>query len=233
MYYKNKNPNIGELEKEKNVMMTRKIATQKFLVRLTQCLMFLSIILIIIVIMGDIKIKSMEQPTIIMWESIFVAKEPVKEQAKKYVQSLPMPDMSDVPRVQEQPVIIQGYVVPSTETNELTTEEEIYLLAKGIHGEASICDSEEKYKVGTVIMNRVSHSRYPNTVKEVLEQESQYSCYQDVRWFTEEPSKEEIEIARDIYLNGTRVFGPEVIYQSRSCAGKCVDVTKWHEYGID
>lgn len=211
MYYKNKNPNIGELEKEKNVMMTRKIATQKFLVRLTQCLMFLSIILIIIVIIGDIKIKSMEQPTIIMWESIFVAKEPVKEQ----------------------PVIIQGYVVPSTETNELTTEEEIYLLAKGIHGEASICDSEEKYKVGTVIMNRVSHSRYPNTVKEVLEQESQYSCYQDVRWFTEEPSKEEIEIARDIYLNGTRVFGPEVIYQSRSCAGKCVDVTKWHEYGID
>lgn len=214
-------------------MMTKKIVTPKFLVRLTQYLMLLSIILIIIVIIGDIKIKSMEQPVVIIWEDICVAKESVKEQAKRYVQSLPMPDMSDVPRVQEQPVIIQGYIVPSTETNEPTTEEEIYLLAKGIHGEASICDREEKYKVGTVIMNRVAHSRYPNTVKGVLADPSQYSCYQDNRWFTEEPSKEEIEIARDIYLNGTRVFGPEVIYQSRSCAGKCVDVTKWHEYGTD
>ena len=65
-------------------MMTRKIVTQEFLVRLTQLLMFLSIILIIIVIIGDIKIKSMEQPAVIRWEDICKVKESVKEQATHY-----------------------------------------------------------------------------------------------------------------------------------------------------
>ena len=221
-------------------MMTKK-STQEvlFLVltRMTQGLMVLSVILIVIIIIGDYKIKRMEQPTVIEWDSISKAKESVEEQAKKYVQSLPIPDMSDVPVIGEQ----QEEYIPEPETYELTTEaskvytseEEIYLLAKGIHGEASICDRDEKYKVGTVIMNRVAHSRYPDTVEGVLAAKGQYSCYQDSRLFTEEPSSEELEIARDIYVNGTRVFGPEVIYQSKSCAGECIDVTPWHEYGTD
>lgn len=235
--------------------MTRKANTQEvlywFLARITQGLMALSVILIVIIIIGDYKIRKMEQPTVIQWDTIFETKESVEDQAKRYVQSLPMPDMSDVPVIQEQPVVIQEeqpeiiqeeYIAePVAETYELTTEAskvyteeaEIYLLAKGIHGEASICDREEKYKVGTVIMNRVAHSRYPDTVEGVLAADGQYSCYQDNRWFTEEPSQEELEIARDIYVNGTRVFGPEVIYQSKLCAGECIEITPWHEYGTD
>lgn len=233
-------------------MMTKRNTQEAFywfLVRLTQGLMFVSVILIAIIIMGDYKIKRMERPIVIQWDTISKTKESVEEQAKKYVQSLPMPDMSDVPIIGEQQEVMQeeqqeaiqeGYI-PEPETYELTTEaskvytaeEEIYLLAKGIHGEASICDRDEKYKVGTVIMNRVAHSRYPDTVEGVLAAKGQYSCYQDSRWFTEEPSSEELEIARDIYVNGTRVFGPEVIYQSKSCAGECIDVTPWHEYGTD
>lgn len=232
-------------------MMTKKIETQEvlygFLVRMTQGLMALSIILIVIIIMGDYKIKKMEQPIVIQWDTICETKESVEEQAKKYVQNLPMPDMSDVPVIGEQQEVMQEeqqeeYIPePMVETHELTTEtskvytaeEEIYLLAKGIHGEASICDRDEKYKVGTVIMNRVAHSRYPDTVEGVLAQRKQYSCYHDDRWYTEEPSEQELEIARDIYVNGVRVFGPEVIYQSQTCDGKCIDKTPWHEYGTD
>lgn len=232
-------------------MMTKRNTQEAFywfLVRLTQGLMFVSVILIAIIIMGDYKIKRMERPIVIQWDTISKTKESVQEQAKSYIQSLPMPDMSDVPHLQEQPVVIQEEqpeiiqeYIPEPETYEITTEaskvytaeEEIYLLAKGIHGEASICDRDEKYKVGTVIMNRVAHSRYPNTVKGVLADPHQYSCYQDDRWFTEEPSQEEIDIARDIYMNGTRVYGPEVIYQSKTCDGTCIEITLWHEYGTD
>lgn len=227
-------------------MMTKKVNTQEdlywFLARLTQMLLVISMVLIAIIIMGDYKIKKMEKPITIEWKDICGTEESIEEQAKKYIQSLPMPNMYDVPRVQEQPVVIQGYIVePLVETCELTTEdskvytaeEEVYLLAKGIHGEASVCDRDEKYKVGTVIMNRVAHSRYPNTVKGVLADPHQYSCYQDDRWYTEEPSNEELEIARDIYMNGTRVYGPEVIYQSKTCDGTCIEITPWHEYGTD
>lgn len=230
-------------------MMTKKINTQEnlywFLVRMTQGLMFVSVILIVIIIINDIKIRNMEPPITIDWDTICGNEETIEEQAKSYIQSLPMPDMSDIPVIGEQHEVMQEEqqeeYIPEPETYELTTEaskvytaeEEIYLLAKGIHGEASICDRDEKYKVGTVIMNRVAHSRYPDTVEGVLAADGQYSCYQDSRWFTEEPSQEELDIARDIYLNGTRSFGPEVIYQSKSCAGECIEVTAWHEYGTD
>ena len=218
-------------------MMTKKINTRKqvlywFLVRMTQGLMFASVILIVIIIIGDCKIKIIEQPTIICWDT---TQESVQEEFKRYIESLPIPNMDDVPRAQnigkKLKEVCQEVCINATAKVEEYDEE--YLLAKGIHGEASICDREEKYKVGTVIMNRVAHSRYPDTVEGVLAADGQYSCYQDNRWFTEEPSQEELEIARDIYVNGTRVFGPEVIYQSKLCAGECIEITPWHEYGTD
>lgn len=109
-------------------------------------------------------------------------------------------------------------------------QEELWYLAKGIHGEASICDRDEKYRVGTVIMNRVERSDYPNTVKGVISS-GQYSCYQDARWYSEEPSQEEWEIAKDIYENGVRVFESNVVYQSAHAYGEIVFVSEWHEYG--
>ncbi len=109
-------------------------------------------------------------------------------------------------------------------------QEELWYLAKGIHGEASICDRDEKYRVGTVIMNRVERSDYPNTVKGVISS-GEYSCYQDARWYSEEPSQEEWEIAKDIYENGVRVFESNVVYQSAHAYGEIVFVSEWHEYG--
>lgn len=108
--------------------------------------------------------------------------------------------------------------------------DELWYLAKGIHGEASICDRDEKYRVGTVIMNRVERSDYPNTVRGVISS-GEYSCYQDSRWYSEQPSQEEWEIARDIYENGVRVFESNVVYQSKHAYGEIVFVSEWHEYG--
>lgn len=96
--------------------MTKRVKTQEviyeLLVRMTQGLMALSIILIVIIIMGDYKIKRMEeQPRIIQWDDIFENKVTIKEQIQSYVDSLPIPDMSDVPHIQEEPVVIQGDII--------------------------------------------------------------------------------------------------------------------------
>lgn len=93
-------------------MMTKRNTQEAFywfLVRLTQGLMFVSVILITIIIMGDYKIKRMEQPTVIQWGT--TPRESVEEEFKRYIQSLPMPEMNDVPVIQEQPVVIQGDIV--------------------------------------------------------------------------------------------------------------------------
>lgn len=129
-----------------------------------------------------------------------------------------------IEKVEVQPVEVQQDSVTVVDV-----ENEIWYLAKGIHGEASICDRNEKYRVGTVIMNRLEHTRYPDTVEEVLA--DGYSCYKDGRWYTEEPTEEELAIARDIYLNGTRVFDKYVIYQAKECYGDVIYESEWHQYG--
>lgn len=202
-------------------------------------LMSTVIILLLMAVNGDEKLRFLEKA--VMCEETHIQEEriSVEESIRRYIDSLPISEPLIIEETEEivavdtkevaKTVIVQEVTI-RTSTN---AEDEIYLLGKAIHGEASICDTEEKYKVGTVIMNRVASSKYPNTVYGVLSQPHQYSCYQDSRWYTEEPSKEELEIARDIYLNGVRVYGPEVIYQSKTCDGKCVDKTPWHEYGTD
>lgn len=96
-------------------MMTKKINTQEvlywLLARLTQGLMMFSVILITSIIIGDIRIKTMEQPRRIEWNTILGTEKSVEEQVKSYIQSLPMPDMNDVPRIQEEPVVIQGDII--------------------------------------------------------------------------------------------------------------------------
>lgn len=195
-------------------------------------------ILFIMAVSGDQNIKLLEEA--LAREESFIQEEriSVEESFKSYIDSLPIPEPLVIEETEEE--IVAVYAEQAVETVEVVeiakgsanVEYEVWLLAKGIHGEASICNREEKYKVGTVIMNRVASSEYPNTVEGVLSQPRQYSSYQDNRWYTEEPSAEELEIARDIYLNGTRVFGPEVIFQSKTCEGECVDKTQWHEYGV-
>lgn len=108
-------------------------------------------------------------------------------------------------------------------------KEDIYFLAKAIHGEAGVANNAEKYRVGTVIMNRLERKDYPNTILQVLKQG--YSCYGDKNWYNEVPTEKEYEIADDIFVKGVRVFDKTVVFQSAKCHGTLVYKSQWHEYG--
>lgn len=117
---------------------------------------------------------------------------------------------------------------------DMMIEKDVHLLAKGIHGEAGNCDNDEKYRVGTVIMNRVERKDHPKYFKNDIEGvlKAGYDCYQNEQWFAEEPTEEEIEIARDILIDGTRVFDITVVFQMKNCPyGEVVYKSHWHEYG--
>lgn len=199
-------------------MMTKKNTQEQvlywFLVRLTETLMMFSVILIVIIIIGDCKIKIMERPTVIQWDTL--PNDSVEEEFKRYIQSLPMPDMSDVQRVQEQPVVIQGDILePLVQAD----EEEVLLLAQLMHAEEGVLrkklSSEEAKKAhllcGSVIIHRRNMNyRGAKTIKDVIYTPGQYACIENLN---QKVPEETIEWARELLENGP--IGPEdMIYQA-------------------
>lgn len=59
------------------------------------------------------------------------------------------------------------------------TEDELFCMAAAIYNEAGAdyCSDDTRRLVGYVILNRVKDSRYPNTIREVLEEIGQYGVF--------------------------------------------------------
>ena len=65
---------------------------------------------------------------------------------------------------------------PSQEMETTYTEDELFCMAAAIYNEAGgdMCSDETRLLVGYVILNRVNSSKFPNTIREVLEAKRQY-----------------------------------------------------------
>lgn len=116
------------------------------------------------------------------------------------------------------PQIVYGATVETeveeTETEAPYTEEELYLLSHLICGEVEGCDRQMKTYVGSVALNRVADSRFPNDLYGVIYQNNplQYSCTVDGN-FKKEPGEETIEVAKYLLTNGSQL-PPNVIFQA-------------------
>lgn len=87
------------------------------------------------------------------------------------------------------------------------------LLARIIYAEAGGEPYEGMKAVGTVIMNRVADSRFPNTIREVIFAKGQFDPVKNGgnAKFNGEPSAEALNAATEV-INGYRSFGAEVVY---------------------
>lgn len=70
-------------------------------------------------------------------------------------------------------------VETTTEPEPAYTEDELYCMAAAIYNEAgsNSCSDDTRRLVGYVILNRVNHPSFPNTIRGVLEQKSQYGNF--------------------------------------------------------
>lgn len=68
---------------------------------------------------------------------------------------------------------------PTTEPEPAYTEDDLFCMAAAIYNEAGgdDCSDETRRMVGYVILNRVKDSRFPDSIRAVLEQHSQYSPF--------------------------------------------------------
>lgn len=109
-------------------------------------------------------------------------------------------------------------------------DRELYRIAKLIHGEGSVCDSEEKYCIASVAVNRLERDDFPNSIEKIIKDGYDYKKDKNISW-KEEPTNEELRIAEDVLVNGNRVFPIEVVFQSQGyIEGKIVKRTEHHVY---
>lgn len=109
------------------------------------------------------------------------------------------------------------------------TQEDLLIMAHVLAGEAQFCDDAEQRYVGSVVLNRVAHEEFPNTIAGVVFDKRQYSCVSDGNYYRE-PTESNWSNAKWLLENGSILPG-HVIYQSRGKQGKGVYLkTKWHTY---
>ena len=77
------------------------------------------------------------------------------------------PEQSEAPVPPEDPVYYEMYF----------TEEDVAAVAKMLWGEARGCTRDNQIKCAWVVVNRVDDERFPDTIRSVLEQPSQFHGY--------------------------------------------------------
>lgn len=127
-----------------------------------------------------------------------------------------------------------GYVFVKTEELSDTpvmpySDDDLYVLAHVICGEAQCYSDEEQLYVGSVVLNRVSRPDYPNTIRDVVYQKGQYACIHDGN-YDRAPTERNWANARYLLEHGS-VLPENVVYQSGGKQGKGVYVkTSRHYY---
>ncbi len=87
---------------------------------------------------------------------------------------------------------------------------DINLLAKLIAAEARGENYTGQVAVGAVVLNRVSHSSFPDTVAGVIYQKGAFSCVNDSNWSVD-PNSTSLKAARDC-INGWDPSGGAIYY---------------------
>lgn len=124
--------------------------------------------------------------------------------------------------IAEQPVkISRSNIVRSREWN----ADEAYLLAKIAMAEAEGEDIDGKALVLLVVLNREQSKEFPNSIREVIYQESQFSSISNGRWDGIEPNQECYE-ALDMVAMGWDESQGATYFESRSDSA-------WHQENLD
>lgn len=104
--------------------------------------------------------------------------------------------------------------------SEMIDPAERELLAKLIYAEAGTCSEQTQYYVGSVVLNRMKDSSYPDTMTEVIYQVEptvQYGCTVDGN-IDKEPITRTYEIADDLLRYGS-IAPSNVVFQSEYIQG--------------
>ena len=115
-----------------------------------------------------------------------------------------------------------AYITPKQETSKTYSQSDVDLLSRVINAEAgsSWLSDEHQLAVGSVVLNRVADSRFPNTIRGVVYQKGQYACAWNGMLNTA-PSERAIKHAKYLLKNGVTI-PKNVVWQSQCKQGNGV-----------
>lgn len=99
------------------------------------------------------------------------------------------------------------------ETVPTWTAEEHEILTRVLTGECQTGSWDLQVAVGSVVLNRVAHPSYPNTIKGVVFQKGQYACTWDGNYYRT-PTQRNWEVAEFLLRNGSQIPA-NVVYQAQ------------------
>lgn len=99
---------------------------------------------------------------------------------------------------------------PSSSGTGKYTSEEVNLLAKVISAEARGESYEGQVAVGAVILNRVAHPSFPDSISGVVYQNGAFSCVYDSNWY--QPVADSAKRAAQDAINGWDPSGGAIYY---------------------
>lgn len=100
------------------------------------------------------------------------------------------------------------------------TDEDLYIMAHLLCGECQTGSWELQEAVGSVVLNRVASSDYPDTIKGVVFQKGQYACTWDGN-YDRIPTERNWAVAEYLLKNGSQIPA-SVVYQAQFRQGKGV-----------
>lgn len=109
---------------------------------------------------------------------------------------------------------------PMVEPVPTWTPEEHEILTRVLTGECQTGSWELQVAVGSVVLNRVAHSAYPDTIEGVVFQKGQYACTWDGNYYRN-PTARNWEVAEFLLRNGSQIPA-NVVYQAQFRQGRGV-----------
>ena len=124
--------------------------------------------------------------------------------------------------ITEAPTTEVVIIATPNDSERIYNSEEVEMLAHLINGEAGAnwCCDTTRYYVGSVVLNRVNHPDFPDTIEGVIYQSGQYACTWDGNYDLT-PSDRCYEIARDLLENGSWLPA-DVVFQANFSQGSGV-----------
>ena len=108
------------------------------------------------------------------------------------------------------------------ETEQPYSDDDFYELSHIIQAEAGYTYWDMMAGVGSVVLNRVASSKFPNTVYEVIHQPGQYST---VSWLASQVPTEEVLDVTDYLLRNGSIYPADVLYQANFPQGTGTHLT--------
>ncbi len=109
-----------------------------------------------------------------------------------------------------QTLLYLGLSSGSTSNSTAYTTAEVNLLAKVISAEARGESYEGQVAVGAVVLNRVAHPSFPDTISGVVYQNGAFSCVYDSNWYA--PVADSAKRAAQDAMNGWDPTGGAIYY---------------------